>query len=271
MNNYNPNLRAAEAYPGMPWPLRYDHPNEYYPDIYHTRPNHATAPPNFVALLSRVATLEGQLAHARAEEDRADKTIQYFLRLQVNSANNDAGSADPDQTLTTLRRKLVRAKEENRTLKATLRLILDLLKNNAGPLSAPGVRAGPSPSENVAESPRPAEPQSTEDLIDLYSLGEPTDVNPSEHDSASSNEAEEEGTSKSEAYNDNHNKAEKLDSCNPIDLSQTQYVFRFGHRGGSGAPATDSRRDQIPGDYEEIDEEVSSVNSTNTGHWLNTH
>lgn len=271
MNSYNSYLEAAGPYPSGPQSSGYLHPNQCYPDIYHTRPNHATAPPNLVALWSRVASLEEQLAHARAEEDKANKAVQYFLRLQVNSTINDAGPISPNQDLSTLRYKLVRAKSENRSLRSTIRLILRLLTNKSGCLNGRGFPAGISPSENITTSPRPAESQTTGDLIDLYSSGEPTAVDPSEHESASSVQAEAEGLSITEAYNNNHNKAEKLGSDGSVDRPQTQYVYRFGHRGGNDAPATDTTRDQIPGDYEEIDEEVSSAEKTNGDRRLNTY
>ena len=232
------------------------YPSGYDSGMNHTWIDWTSASPILIALSSRVATLEAQLVKGHAEKTEAERTNQYILRAQIESAIKDAGLAKPTQAATKLRLKLVRSREENRTLKAKLQLVLQLVASHHG--SSNGCVIHPKACRRLnVDKVQKAEP--AEDLIDLLTSSEPTAVDFSENDTVSSAQPKEEEEGDIDAYESENSGAHQknITSCAAVDLSHTPYIYRFAHGNANIAPNLDIGRKSNPGNNYEINEQVN--------------
>ena len=211
----------------------------------------SAAPPTpaFTTLSYRVAALEEQFAKTIAEKTETDRAIQYLLRARVDDLNKAQCSKKVDQTISMLRYKLVRAKQENRTLQATIRLIRQLNKNSHQSSALNKRQQCSCPVLNQGSSPKTINTWVTGDLIDLFVSDHSTAVDVSEKDTISSVPAVEEvntniGADSSDEEEASHKKPTTHES---VEFFQDQYIYRFGHVAVcSTAINSDISREQSP-------------------------
>lgn len=239
----NPHLGCALAHPNFPHPSMQQYPSEYESDKNHIWTDCRSASPILIGLSSRVATLEAQLVRAHAEKAEAEGAIRYILRVQIESAITDAGFAKSAKAASRLRYKLVRLREENRTLKAKLRLVLQLLASQYGSPKRCITHSKASRRLDVHNIQKPKAAEGL--LIDLLTSSEPTAVDSAENGtipSALQKEEEERGTDDDKSGDSGVH--QKITSYAAVDLSRTPYIYRFGHGNGSSAPNIDIDREQ---------------------------
>lgn len=219
----------------------------------HTWLDWASPSPFLIALSSRVATLEGQLAKSQAEKTEAERINQCILRAQIEGAIKDAGLAKPTRAASKLRLKLVQSREINRTLQANLQLVLQLLASHYGSSNGCVTHTKACSRLNV-DKVQKSEP--VEDLIDLTS--EPTALDFSKNDTVWSAQPRKEEESDIDAYESENSEAhhKNITSHAAVDPSHTPYIYRFGHGIANSAPNIDIGRKPNPGNNCEIHEQV---------------
>lgn len=217
-----------------------------------------SASPILVTLSSRVAALEALLVKGHAEKAEAERANQYILRAQVESAIKDAVIVKNNQAGTRLRYKLVRSREENRTLKAKLRLVTQLLTSHYGSSNDCMFHSKASRRLNVEKVQKR---EADEDLIDLLSASEPTAVDLSENDAVSCAQPKEEEEGGIDAYEGEISgpQQKRITSHVAVDLSHNPYIYRFGHGNGNDAPSIDSGREKSPSIHLKNNEKVKEI------------
>ena len=227
--------------------------NEHPSSLYHAGVNPpwpitASASPSFTALSNRVGALEEQLAKTLAEQTETHLVLQCLIRGQADALNKAVGATKFNQSISALRYKLVRAKQANRVLQATLRLVFPILKHDHPCSTINKCQLGTFSNPHHVLRTKIATPPITEDLIDLFTSSESTAVDNSEKDAASSVHALGKEDGANEAYTSDGEEAphRELATHDSIEVFQDQYVYRFGHVAGGNALNIDTSREQSP-------------------------
>ena len=197
------------------------------------RTSPAPATSAFTTLSYRVSALEEQLAKTLAGKTETDQVVQYLLRALADILNKADAATKSNQIISKLHHKLIRTKQANRTLQATLRLVLHLHKHCHRPSAVSKCQLVAFPNPDNLVPPKLAKSQVTEDLIDLFVSEASTAVDVSENDAISSAQAieEEEGIEIEASTSDEEEAAShnKLTTHDCVEFFQDQYVYRFGH------------------------------------------
>ena len=219
----------------------------------------ASISPTIIALSSRIAALESQLAKAATEKTGGNRIIDYVLQAQADGVNKDAGLRNPNKAASALRCRLVRTQEENRTLKVTLRLLLQLIARNSESSSCRKRHSDAPPLPHQVKIAKPAEPQAAQDLLIDFSLPSEPIIDLSENGSISSIQRREEEENEAIAYGVDDGEAHQQShtSYDSVDLAHTPYVFRFGHEHNSSASETASNGERDLENDLETEEKVT--------------
>ncbi len=252
---------CATAHPNMAGPSHHC-PREYSAGIKHSWIGCPSNSPTLAALVSRVARLEAQLLEAKAGKTKSERDIQYILQGLINSDNNVSAFIKPIKAASTLHYKLKRIREENRSLKVKLRLVLQLLANHHGCASSSNHQLKATLQLDGDKVSKLPEPQTAEGLlIDLSTPSEPTAVGLSDNNTISFVQPprkEETGGGVDEMEEGETSKKE-ITSSYAVDLCDTPYIYRFGHGDGNIALSADLGSERYPVTHVKRDEKVRIV------------